>query len=278
MIEGLLNVSIVLYNANYEEVSSVIDEILKSDYLNKLYVVDNSSVNDSRYASYHDGRFEYVFNGSNIGYGAGHNIAIKRSFLDGVKYHLVMNYDIVLNHSIFERLIKRMEMDSTIGLMMPKILNDDGSCQVLPKIMPTPYDLMVRVLSPLNRLFADRHDRYTLKRYMEHEIHISNLSGCFSFFRVEALKKVGIYDESFFMYFEDNDLTRRILRKYEVIYNPAVSIIHSHGRGATKNARLFWIFLRSACHYFFKYGWFFDKERDEANRYVIKNLTHLKPN
>lgn len=276
MIKSLLNVSIVLYNSNYDEVSSVIDEILKSNYLNKLYVVDNSSVNDLRYTSYHDGRFEYVFNGSNIGYGAGHNIAIKRSFLDGVKYHLVMNYDIVLDYTILEQLVERMDYDATIGLMMPKILNDDGTCQVLPKIMPTPYDLLIRVLSPLKRLYTDRNDRYTLKNYMDYELHISNSSGCFSFLRVEALKNVGVYDESFFMYFEDNDLTRRLLRKYKVIYNPAVSIIHSHNRGATKSARLFWIFLKSASNYFSKYGWFFDKERDEANDFVLKNLTHLR--
>lgn len=278
MTECLLNVSIVLYNSNYGEVSSVIDEILKSNYLNKLYIVDNSEVNDSRYSSYHESRFEYVFNGSNIGYAAGHNIAIKRSFVDGVKYHLVMNSDVILDYTIFERLIERMDLDSTIGLMMPKVLNDDGTCQLLPKIMPTPCDLLIRVIRPLNRLFADRNHRYTLKNYMEYELHISNSSGCFSFFRIEALKKVGFYDESFFMYFEDNDLTRRILRKYKVIYNPAVSIIHSHSRGATKSARLFWVFLKSASNYFFKYGWFFDKERDEANDFVLKNLTHLRPN
>lgn len=275
MVNRLLNVSIVLYKYCAEEVQAVVDELKKSDCINKIYLVDNSSVFNNQYE---EDRVEYIFSGKNGGYGAGHNIAIKKSFDDKVKYHLVMNYDIKFDYSILGKLVEKMDQDSTIGLIMPKVLNSDGSCQLLPKIMPTPIDLLIRVFSPLHQPFMKRNERYTLKRYMDYEINISNSSGCFSFLRTEALQKAGVYDESFFMYFEDNDLTRRILKYYRTVYYPGVSIVHSHGRGATNSLRLLGVFIKSAANYFFKYGWFFDKGRKKANQFVLNNLPDLGAN
>jgi len=107
---------------------------------------------------------------------------------------------------------------------------------------------------------------------METELNVPIISGCFSLFRVEALKRVGLYDEIFFMYFEDFDLSRRIHRNYKTIYYPKVKIIHAYDRGAAKSFTLFSIFIRSAITYFNKYGWFFDGERMKINNTVINQL------
>jgi GT2 family glycosyltransferase len=111
-----------------------------------------------------------------------------------------------------------------------------------------------------------------LEEYYNKELNVPILSGCFSLFRVDALKDVGLYDEKFFMYFEDFDLSRRINSKYKTIYYPEVSIIHAHERGAAKSFRLFKVFVKSAIIYFNKYGWFFDFERKKINKSVLKNL------
>jgi len=107
-------------------------------------------------------------------------------------------------------------------------------------------------------------------------MEVPYLSGCFMFMRVEVLKKIGLFDERFFMYLEDTDLSRRIHRVSKTIYYPEVSIYHEYGKGSYKNPRLSLYHIKSAFKYFNKYGWFFDKERVRVNTITLKKLYNLK--
>ena len=99
------------------------------------------------------------------------------------------------------------------------------------------------------------------------------LSGCFMFLRITALKKVGLFDENIFMYGEETDLCRRLIRVgYRTVFNPNVYIIHEFQKGSHKTWRLTWIGIRSAIYYFNKWGWFFDNERKKINTEVLNKL------
>ncbi|GAI80195.1 unnamed protein product, partial [marine sediment metagenome] len=100
----------------------------------------------------------------------------------------------------------------------------------------------------------------------------SIVSGCFSLFRTEVFQKVGLYDERFFMYFEDFDISRRVNKYFKTVYYPKVSVYHEYRREAQKNPRLFKIFVKSAIKYFNKWGWFFDHERNEINKSTIEQV------
>jgi GT2 family glycosyltransferase len=95
------------------------------------------------------------------------------------------------------------------------------------------------------------------------------LSGCFTLLNLKAIQEVGLYDDKYFMYFEDWDLSRRMHKKYKTLYYPKVSVYHEYESGANKNARLFIIFIKSAVTYFNKWGWFFDKDRSEVNKATL---------
>ena len=95
------------------------------------------------------------------------------------------------------------------------------------------------------------------------------LSGCFTIFNVKALKEIGGYDDRFFMYFEDWDLSRRMNKKYKTLYFPNVSITHNYESGANHNKRLFKIFVQSAIKFFTKWGWIFDCERRKINKQTL---------
>ena len=86
---------------------------------------------------------------------------------------------------------------------------------------------------------------------------------------METLKKVGLFDERFFLYFEDTDLSRRIQECYKTMFYPHVEIFHVHERGFNKDYKLLLQGMKSACQYFTKWGWLFDKKRDEINDRVI---------
>jgi GT2 family glycosyltransferase len=100
-------------------------------------------------------------------------------------------------------------------------------------------------------------------------MEVPYLSGCFMFLRVAALKKVGLFDERFFMYPEDIDLTRRMYKEFKTVFYPEVEITHQHARESYKSLKLFYIHIVNMIRYFNKWGWFFDKERRIVNQRVI---------
>jgi hypothetical protein len=97
------------------------------------------------------------------------------------------------------------------------------------------------------------------------------LSGCFMFFRNAALEKSGLFDERFFMYFEDTDLTRRMHRHYRTVYYPHTYICHEYRKDSYKSLRLLGIHILSAVKYFFKWG-VIDRERKIINAAVLEKL------
>ena len=99
------------------------------------------------------------------------------------------------------------------------------------------------------------------------------------FMRMSVLKSVGGFDERFFLYLEDTDLSRRIGNVAKTIYDPSVAVIHEHQKGSYKSSRLMWVHIQSAVRYFNKWGWFFDRDRRERNqlaksRYISRGEQH----
>ena len=216
-------------------------------------------------------KVSYIYNNANIGFGAGHNIAIK-FFLNVSKYHLVINPDISFENGVLETLFNFMEGNADVGHVMPKIIYPNGSVQYVAKLIPSPFDLIFKRFIP-SVFIKKKLDRFQLKftgytKMME----VPYLSGCFMFLRVNTLKEVGLFDERFFMYPEDIDLTRRIHMKYKTIFYPQVEVVHAHEMASYKNLRMLIIHLKNMILYFNKWGWFFDNERIIINKQVIENI------
>ena len=90
-------------------------------------------------------------------------------------------------------------------------------------------------------------------------------------FRCSVLEKTGIFDERFFMYPEDIDITRRIFSAgYRTVYYPEAEIIHNHMQGSYHNFRLFMIHIVNMIRYFNKWGWLFDGERKRINQKILE--------
>lgn len=275
-----LNISIVLYHNAEEVVKKAIESIIKSNLDFKIYLVDNSKDDKLSKLKEKYPKIEYIFTGKNLGYSKGHNLVLKKSLEEGVKYHLVMNPDVYFDEGVLEALYDFMERNPDVGLVMPKVLNPDGSLQYLCKLLPTPMDLIMRRFlnkGPLKKIVERRMYTYEL-RFTDYSLimEVPFLSGCFMFLRTEALRKVGIFDERFFLYLNDLDLSRRIHREYKTIFYPYCSIYHEWGRGSYKSLKLLVYHIVDAIKYFNKWGWFVDKERAEINRATIEKLTPLK--
>jgi len=264
------SVSVVVYKNSPDTLKKLFECISKCGLNYVIYVIDNSPTMEIEGICMGQ-RLRYIFNNKNIGFGAAHNIAVKKALWLS-KYHLIINPDVSFNAEAISKIFNYMENNSGVGLLMPKILYPDGSLQYLCRLLPTPIDLFLRkVKIPY---FSERQNfRYELRFTSYNQIMSAPyLSGCFMFIRNEVFKKIGFFDERFFMYLEDVDLSRRIHKYYRTVYYPASVIYHEYGRDSGKDIRLFLKLIISAVKYFNKWGWFFDKERSLINDRTLQKI------
>ena len=267
-----ITASIVLYQNERNVLTSAIKSFLKTDIYAKLYLIDNSPTDDLKDMQF-DARTEYIFNPSNPGFGAAHNMAIKQAINEGSMFHFIINPDVHFETDIITPMINFMAADVEIGMMMPQVLNLDGTVQHLPKLLPSPFSILLRKFKKPSSIYNEFIKRYELRDVPQDQVYNAPiLSGCFTLLNLKAIAVVGLYDDRFFMYFEDWDLSRRMHLKYKTIYFPKVSVYHGYESGANKSSKLFKVFLKSAFAYFNKWGWFFDKQRTLFNKKTLNQF------
>lgn len=268
--------SIVTYHNSKEEIKKVIYSFLGYQCDSILFVIDNS-IDNSISELCQDSRVRYIFNNANIGFGAAHNIALKEVSKLCSSYHVLLNPDVYFNPIIINDLVVKADSDSSIGLIMPKILYPDGSTQYLCKLIPTPMDLLLRRFISNKAFKIKLTNKYELKFFSyDKEAEIPVVSGCFMFIKTSILQKINGFDERFFMYLEDVDLCRRAGELSKVLYFPEVSVIHNYEKGSYKNTKLLKYHINSAIKYFNKWGWVFDRKRKEINDRTLRNLKYIK--
>lgn len=273
----MVTASIVLYNTDKNELKRLLDCVVSS-IVNKIYIVDNSPKDEfgSCFQKISD-KIQYIYNGENIGYGGGHNIALKKSIETSARYHIVLNPDIYFNSSILQELKDYMDNNKDVGAIMPKVIYPNGDIQYLCKLQATPLDLIGRRFIPFKRYVEKRNYDYELRASEYDKImNVPCLSGCFMFLRVSILEDIGLFDDQFFMYCEDFDFYKRIHKKYKTIYYPHVSIVHDHKKESYKSRKMMFMHIKSAITYFNKWGWFFDKDRKVSNRKIKLCLSKKK--
>jgi hypothetical protein len=267
-----LSVSIVLYQTPLEQLKNCLSSLQHITPSLSLFLIDNSPNDCLRTASDLYPGSTYIHQPNNPGYGAGHNTAIKHAQMSEYDYHLVINADVSFGNDVIYPMIKYMDENQHVAHMMPKVLSMDGSVQRLCKLLPRPFDLFIRRFLPQsikvknNRLFELHESGY------DRIMFVPYLSGCFMLLRHSALRHVGLFDERFFMYPEDIDLTRRLAVHYETLFYPHVSVYHEHGAASYKSSRMLWIHLVNLVRYFNKWGWLKDPVRDDLNTKTLNLL------
>jgi GT2 family glycosyltransferase len=271
----MLTVSIVLFNTDFAQLIRCINSI-NNFSVERIFLIDNSPTNHLEAIVGLHTNVEYVFNPSNPGYGAAHNIALRRALQLPVKYHLVLNADVYFQAGTLDSLFEYMNHRDEVALVMPKILFPSGEIQYLCKLLPSPIDLLGRIFFPKNIWFKKNSKFEMRSTNYSSEMFVPYLSGCFMFLRVEALKECGLFDERFFMYPEDIDLTRRLAKKYATMFFPDVIVYHEYGAASKKSAKMFFVHAFNIIKYFNKWGWVFDSERVRLNKLAGQSSTCVR--
>ena len=272
----MLSVSIVLFRHCQQDMQDLLAVLGASAVVEKVWLIDNGGSQwAGAYATESAGRFAYIDVGSNAGFGKAHNLVLKQ-LPASVSHHVFCNPDISVTEEALNALARLMQTTNA-ALIMPNVVYPDGRRQELCKLLPTPLNLFARRFLPKLGNWLDR--RYLLRDAdYSRPFFAPSLSGCFMVCRVDALQAVGGFDERYFMYMEDIDLSRR-LADYGMsrgaagaMYMPQITIVHAFQKGSYKHAVLFKHHVRSAIKYFNKWGWWFDAGRRRLNRKCLRDL------
>lgn len=272
--------SIVLYKTAPEMVSEVIESFFRGcSGSRKLFLVDNSPTDDlKRLVQLYPSQTVYIHNPANTGYGSAHNIAIRRSFEEGFKYHVVLNPDLSFDSETINGLESFMDEHPEIGLCIPDMFDyHTGERKAGARLLPSPFDGFFRRFMPKSSITRKRDRDYLLKDAdYSKPFSAPYISGSFMFFRNEHLKVIGLFDEHFFMYYEDTDISRRMYCKFGNSFVPNLSARHIGARESYKSKKMLFVTLKSAVYYFNKYGWFFDRQRMNINKTVLNSIYNGK--
>lgn len=260
----IVTASIVVHGSPPEQLAKAL-ACLQADDVNHVFVIDNSDNEGLRHVAEACDICTYR-HVENRGFGAGHNIGIELARHIKSDYHVVLNADVCWSRPVISPMTHYLESHADTVMLGPKVYYPDGMLQYSCRMLPTPADLFCKRFLPAS-LTARRMRRYLLADISHDEpFECSYLLGSFLFFRMSALTSSGGFDERFFMYPEDIDITRRMTRLGKVLYWPRVSIIHEHAAASRHSTRMLRIHIVNMFRYFNKWGWLCDKERHIANR------------
>lgn len=238
----MIDVSCVIINYNTslltkEAIQSVID-LTGVDVSYEIIVVDNAS----RYEDYLNLK-EYVDQAPefvsiyrsrvNTGFGGGNMLGVQ--FAKPCRYYAFINNDILfVQENTLLDLFSFMENDSSIGICSPQMLDENKNFRTTIDHFATPIRQLLKrgFLEKFNsKKYPDR------KKIYSEPIKANYIQGSFMFIRAKSFNEVGGFDTNLFLYYEESDLSMRILKRFNqscYLY-PQQSYIHYKGGSTEKS-------------------------------------------
>ena len=231
-----VSVIIVSYKVRYY-IEQCLNSVLRSVPDAEIFVVDNDSADGSvEFLRKRFPQVEVIDNGCNAGFGKANNIALAKAT---GRYVLFLNPDTVVAERTIPGCIEYMDAHPDTGAVGVRMQYGDGHFALESRrSLPTP-SVAFWHMTGIGRLFS--HSRVFAKYHLSYldrdrECGIDVVSGAYMFIRKEALDKTGGFDEAFFMYGEDIDLSYRILQQgYKNCYLP-LPIVHYKGESTNKTS------------------------------------------
>jgi hypothetical protein len=279
-----LSIAIVSYNTK-----GLLRDCLQSVYDNtgpvdsEVFVVDNNSQDGSAdMVAEEFPQAVLIRNLNNRGFAAANNQALNQA---KGRYSMLLNSDTLVRPGAFEKLTAFMDKHEQAGYCGPKLLNGDSSLQPSARRFPTPWTGTFAMLGLDQRRPNSRHALNDPAHLDAHQpVQADWLSGACLVVRKEAMEQVGLMDESYFLYFEENDWCLRMYRKgWTGWYVPDAEVVHLGGQSVGEDKQnapfsgdhpLYWV--QSRRKYMHKHYGTFGVWITEGSEWLLHGLVWLK--
>jgi GT2 family glycosyltransferase len=193
---------------------------------------------------------------ANRGYGAGHNRAMAEV---ESQFHLILNPDVELAPDALKLALHTLKSQRDIALLAPQGFSASGEPEFLAKAYPSVWVLGLRSLAPH---WVKTRSGGALARYEMRDTPsetalrpITLASGCCMWVRRAVFDEVGGFDDSYFLYFEDYDLSLKLAGKGAVMEHRHIRIVHHGGDASRKGLQHIRWFIGGAARFFNQWGW-----------------------
>ncbi len=271
-----ITVSIVLYKSNltillkslqsliysFEEINKLEEYTIKINFIDNSpsYISENNLIFLTNFfRDFSDFKWTFKNFSNNPGFSFSHNYSIMSENSD---IHLILNPDIYLASESLKNSVNYLINHPNTNLVFPKVyewheeLEDKKRMQYLIKSYPSVFVLFLRGFAPtlIRYIFKNYIDKYENKNlnYNLVQENLKIVSGCFMLTRTSVLKSIGGFNEKYFLYFEDFDLSLRIGK---IDYIPNSIVYHKGGNASKKGFKHIIYFLKSMIYFFNNNGW-----------------------
>ena len=230
MISKAKDLSIIIVNWNtgdllLECIQSIKETIKNYEY--EVFVVDNASSDSSlENAEHKHSDLIILKNQKNLGFAKGNNLALSRC--QG-RFILLLNPDTILIDDAVDRMCEYLDAHPSTVVIGPRLLNDDGSHQPSTACSYPTLSIIINEASGLIKLFpkfSSTRGLYIRSRENK-SIEVDWVSGACLMTRAEIIQKVGMLNEGFHLYYEDQEWCYRIKKSgYKIIFFPQAKVLH----------------------------------------------------
>ena len=227
----MIDLSIIIVNYNtkdyLEKCLLNLSEVTKG-IQTEIFVVDNASTDGSpEMVGQKFPKVQLIKSSKNIGFGAGNNLALKKA---KGRYLLLLNADIEIpDDKLLPGMIDWMDKNPKVGVSTCALTNPDKTIQATGGYFPTlgrvfAWMFFLDDVFCLNRLISSYHPKgwfYTTEKQVDW------ITGAFYLARAKVMSEVNYFDEDYFMYVEEVDLSYRLHKLgWEIRYLPQFKVIH----------------------------------------------------
>lgn len=248
-------VGIVILNYNdYEETSNFVNEIKDYKVLDEIVVVDNSSTDNSfnKLRKLKSKNISVIKTDKNNGYASGNNYGIK--YLEKrVDYIIISNPDITVDEKTIKKLKKDLDENENMAIVSP-VINQLGE-KIRGWRLPNYLDELLSNINYFHRKAREKLN-YDESRYQDEFSRVEAVSGCFFMIRRDVLNMVGNFDESTFLYYEENILGQKLKNiNRKTFIDNTVSVTHNLSVSVDKsfNSINKYKMLKTSQKYYVKY-------------------------
>jgi len=265
----MYDISIITVNYNsYDDTLKMIESVKNNTSVNyEMIVIDNASAYDEYL------KLECITNKKNttlyrsklnVGFAAGNMLGIEKASPNS-KYYFFLNNDTLLINNVVDILFHTMEQEKNIGLIAPQLYDEKQQRSTTFREFPSVSE---KFFGKGFHQFISTQKIYNYKKEYHEIIDVGIVSGASLFCKAEAFQKAGKFDTNFFLYCEEEDLSKRIKDiGYRVCLEPNAKLIHLCGKSTLRNFHVEKEFVIS-------YFYLVSKHHNLINSFLLKlNLT-----